>query len=149
MNYEQALSLLLKPEDFRRDAFAILQYIADLLNMGKEQAGQELLLRALQHRSQIPQYTEVLDGLIRRTGLFPYLDETHLNLADTIAYEYHRPAGMIQDDVVFHRVQAKVYRLLLAGFNVVLSAPTSFGKSLLIDALVATLKYNNVKRLCL
>lgn len=144
MNQKQARLILQNAETFRKEGFAILKYIADLLNVGKEHAGQELLLRALHHRDQIPEYAGILDGLIRRTGLFPYLDATHLNLADTIAYEYHRPEGMTQEGVVFHRVQARVYRLLLADFNVVLSAPTSFGKSLLIDALVATLKYNNI-----
>jgi hypothetical protein len=37
---------------------------------------------------------------------------------------------------VFHAEQAEVYRLLLAGENVVLSAPTSFGKSLILDAVI-------------
>jgi rhodanese-related sulfurtransferase len=45
---------------------------------------------------------------------------------------------------VFHRVQAAVYYHLLDGDNVILSAPTSFGKSLIIDALLASGKYRNV-----
>ena len=52
-------------------------------------------------------------------------------MADRLAYEVHRPLGI--DDLVFHAKQAEVYRLLADGRNVVLSAPTSFGKSLIID----------------
>jgi replicative superfamily II helicase len=45
---------------------------------------------------------------------------------------------MDTDEIVFHRVQAEVYARLMEGENVVLSAPTSFGKSLIIDAVVAS-----------
>ena len=49
---------------------------------------------------------------------------------DSREYEAHRPYPEIHDDVVLHAEQAMVYERLLAGENVVLSAPTSFGKSL-------------------
>jgi len=45
---------------------------------------------------------------------------------------------------VFHREQAEIYRDLLTGQSVVLSAPTSFGKSLIIDALVATYEFQTI-----
>src|SRR5690606_19991022 len=38
----------------------------------------------------------------------------------------------------------EVYRLLMGGENVILSAPTSFGKSLIVDALIASGKYLNI-----
>jgi replicative superfamily II helicase len=44
---------------------------------------------------------------------------------------------------VFHSEQAVVYERLLSGENVVLSAPTSFGKSLVIDALLAARDFRN------
>lgn len=68
--------------------------------------------------------------------------EDHLSLVERLAFEAHKPLGM--QDIVFHQKQAEVYVRLLAGENVVLSAPTSFGKSLLIDAMIATGKYSNV-----
>jgi hypothetical protein len=46
--------------------------------------------------------------------------------------------------VTFHREQIAVLNDLLAGRNVILSAPTSFGKSLLIDALLATGRYKRI-----
>ena len=82
----------------------------------------------------------MLDALIREHGLFPYLDDPEsLGMADRLAYEVHRPLGI--DDIVFHAKQAEVYRLLADGRNVVLSAPTSFGKSLVIDGILATGRY--------
>jgi hypothetical protein len=109
-----------------------------------EQRGQDLLLRALEQREAFGSAASVLDGLVRHVGLFPYLEPEQLTLADTIAYEFHRPDNMDADGVVFHRVQAQVYDHLLSGDNVVLSAPTSFGKSLIIDAVIASGRYKNI-----
>ena len=144
MNKNDAISIIRDRKMFQENAFPILQYIADLLNTGKDIDGQDLLLRVLEHQKSVPEYKDIINSLLRRVGLFPYIDSADLSPSDRIAFEYHRPINMLHDDVVFHRVQARVYRLLLSGFNVVLSAPTSFGKSLLIDALVSTGKYNNI-----
>jgi len=46
--------------------------------------------------------------------------------------------------MVFHRVQAQVYWRLIDGENVILSAPTSFGKSLVIDALIASGRFGRI-----
>lgn len=104
---------------------------------------QELVLRSLARRDEFLGFVPILDSLIRLTGLFPYLDPSKLSFQDQIAFEYHRPDGLV-DDIVFHRPQSQVYRLLLTGENVALSAPTSFGKSLVIDALLASQRYKNV-----
>nr|WP_277871747.1 DEAD/DEAH box helicase [Brachyspira aalborgi] len=45
---------------------------------------------------------------------------------------------------MLHREQLKVLNLLLKGENIVLSAPTSFGKSYIIDALISIKKPQNV-----
>ena len=47
-------------------------------------------------------------------------------------------------NVTFHREQIAALNTLLSCRNLVLSAPTSFGKSLLIDALLATGRYRRV-----
>jgi hypothetical protein len=76
-------------------------------------------------------------------GLFPYVDTELLEGKDLIAYEYHRPLDL-DDDTIFHHAQAHVYQRLLDGENVILSAPTSFGKSLIIDALIASGRYRDI-----
>lgn len=141
---------LTQPDGIRAAAFGILRSICALVNNEPVSVGevdpkvQELVLRALEHRDEFGPAVVILDGLVRRLGLFPYLDPAELGLADTIAYEYHRPTNMGADDVIFHRAQGEVYRSLLAGENVILSAPTSFGKSLIIDAIVATGKFTHI-----
>jgi hypothetical protein len=73
---------------------------------------------------------------MRERGLFPYLHEAKLSIADQLAVEMHRPFDL--DEVtVFHAAQARVYHMLLNGENVALSAPTSFGKSRIVDAVIA------------
>lgn len=107
----------------------------------------DLVIRALDRRDLFTGETHnMLQDLVREYGLFPYLREViELPLADQVAYEAHRPmAWSLREDLVFHSEQAMVYERLLAGENVVLSAPTSFGKSLVIDALLVARDFNNV-----
>ncbi|MHB8995161.1 MAG: DEAD/DEAH box helicase [Armatimonadota bacterium] len=104
---------------------------------------QEMVLRAFEQRESFGDAAVVIDGLVRELGLFPYLDPELLTQKDLIAYEFHRPLDM-DPDIVFHRPQAAAYRALIAGYNVVLSAPTSFGKSLIIDAAIASGRFSNI-----
>lgn len=143
MNLQELRSTLNRPDAIHEDSFAILQSIADLLNGGKEAHAREMILRALEHREEFGDSEFVLDALVRETGLFPYAQFNNLSLADSIAYEYHRPLNL-EEPLVFHREQAEVYHRLLNGENLVLSAPTSFGKSRIIDALVASGHYANI-----
>lgn len=103
---------------------------------------QELILRALEFRTAFGPLSVVLDSLARERGLYPYLDADALNGAELLAYEAHRPFNL--NDVVLHQAQTAVYDRLIRGENVILSAPTSFGKSLLIDAVIATGAHRNV-----
>jgi hypothetical protein len=124
-------------ETLSGSAFAVLSGVAALSSRGAQAEPRDLLLRLLDRRNALGAGGPLLNALIREHGLFPYLDDPEsLGIADRLAYEVHRPLGI--DDVVFHAEQAEVYRLLADGRNVVLSAPTSFGKSLVIDAILAT-----------
>ncbi|MDC3962534.1 DEAD/DEAH box helicase [Polyangium jinanense] len=110
---------------------------------------QKLLLRLLEHRSSLEKFVAPINDLVRRFGLFPYINDIEaLSVADRIAVEVHRPALSTQlalpEALVFHREQAAVYYALLSGKSVILSAPTSFGKSLIIDAIVASNRYHNI-----
>lgn len=134
---------LRSPESVSAEPFVILKSIAGLVNAPESQdLGRDMLLRALEWRDHFGSLGEILDSMARSTGLFPYANPESLGLRDLIAYEYHRPENL--GDLVFHREQAEVYRRLLAGDSVILSAPTSFGKSRIIDAMVATARYNNI-----
>jgi hypothetical protein len=106
----------------------------------------EMVIRALDRGDQFSGSThDMLQDLVREYGLFPYLqDVLELPFADQLAYEAHRPmAQSLRENLVFHSEQAMVYERWLAGENVVLSAPTSFGKSLVIDAILENKDFDN------
>ncbi|MBS0647565.1 MAG: DEAD/DEAH box helicase, partial [Verrucomicrobia bacterium] len=128
----------------QQNAFYVLKSIANNLNQKNEVYLQEVILRVIEQREVFGNYQPIINDFAREIGLFPYLDPKDLNLADKIAYEFHRPDGVEQDNIVFHRAQARVYFELLDGKNVILSAPTSFGKSLVIDTIIATERFKNI-----
>jgi hypothetical protein len=143
MNTQEIRAQLADPEAIAKQPFAILREIACLFNSGLEHDTRDMVLRALEHRDAFAQCQPVLDGLVRELGLFPYIEEGELSLEDSIAYEYHRPLHL-REPIVFHREQAEVYRRLLDGDNIILSAPTSFGKSKVIDAIIASGRFKNI-----
>jgi hypothetical protein len=127
MTPEQLRGILASPEKIPDSAFSILREIARLsANPEKSALAHELVLRALERRTSFGGCGPMLTSLARSAGLFPYLQPEELSLKDSIAYEFHRPQNM-PEDFVFHREQAEIYRRLLEGQNIILSAPTSFG----------------------
>jgi len=143
LEVEQIRQVLRSPDPTAND-FAVLTSISRLANDGNlPLETQELILRALDNRSRFGSATVLLDALVRKVGLFPYLDPHELGTTDQLAWEFNRPVNM-PEHMVFHEPQTRVYRALLQGHNVVLSAPTSFGKSLVTDAVIASGKYKNV-----
>ena len=118
---------------------------------------QELVLRVLDRRDLFQEYTDILNSLVRQVGLYPYLDMENISERDALALEMHRPENFYQTDnknnapeknvqrgYVFHKVQAEVFGRILDGESVILSAPTSFGKSAIIDALIESGKFQNI-----
>ena len=135
---------LSSPSTIAEDSFGVARDLCRVISEDDEAPqAHDLVLRAMEHRDAFGSAGVILDGLLRQIGLFPYLDSARLSLADLLAYEAHRPERL-GDDIVFHRAQAHVYQLLMAGENIALSAPTSFGKSLVIDAMIASGKYANI-----
>lgn len=130
----------LEPFKFLADlsAFTALAYEDDNI-----QQARDILVRVLEELEKFKGYEPIIQSLLRNVGLFPYLDFKKANVVDQLAAEMHRPESM-PDDIVFTTKQAEVYRELMAGRSVVLSAPTSFGKSLIIDAIIASNKHRNI-----
>ncbi|RIJ28648.1 DEAD/DEAH box helicase [Henriciella algicola] len=94
-----------------------------------------LLRRSDDFERVLPGSRSVIDALAREAGLFPYIKATDL-FRDQLAIEAHRVPNFEQ--MVFHAEQRRIFQKLLDGNNVILSAPTSFGKTLLVDALIAS-----------
>ena len=130
------------PAWLQANAFDALAEISFLLSED-ENAGREALIRALEFRAVMDNYQGIITALVQRAGLYPYTSNPDLlSTADLLNFEFHKVVGL--DEIVLHSVQGQVYRALLDGANVILSAPTSFGKSLLIDAMVASRRFSRI-----
>lgn len=130
----------------KRESFSIAKALATVYNNSDSQSisrAQELVLRAMDKYEFFGDSKSIIDSLIRELGLFPYLNMDNLNLRDMLALEAHR-VSIGEKEIFFHGPQAEVYYKLVNGQSVVLSAPTSFGKSLIIDALIASKRLNNI-----
>lgn len=139
----EALAVLRSGQDIATKQFELLQATAHEVTTDPEsRLSKELILRSLECRAAFTETEDVLFSLVRETGLYPYLDAPKLSVRDLLALEYHRPAAL--SGIVFHQEQAPIYHKLMAGINVVLSAPTSFGKSKIIDAVIAAKRFKNI-----
>ncbi|KGO99428.1 DEAD/DEAH box helicase [Novilysobacter defluvii] len=123
--------------------FARCALINRHLELGDEQEARDGVIQLLDYcQSQDIAPPPVLNALTRMVGLYPYLrtglswDERYLLSA------FSADAG--SGEVVLHREQATVLRMLLDGANLALSAPTSFGKSFIVDAFISIKRPRNV-----
>ncbi len=142
MTSQELRTILRKELPAEIDKFHLIKQIATFV-MANQVVGQEFILRLLARINDFQGLEPMINGLIRQVGLLPYMDDENLSFKDAIAYEVHRPTGL-NENIVFHHAQAEVYYALLRGENIVLSAPTSFGKSLIIDSLIASQIHSNI-----
>lgn len=142
--YEQAKYSLME-EDF--SSFKYLSAINRLLsNPVSYDQGRDLIVRALDARERFSEHTTILKNMVRKSGLFPYLKKEFTDLTPDelrVLDLYRTP---FSDSFVFHSMQFQIFDLLKAGQNVVLSAPTSMGKSAIVDSLLGL---GTLKRLVL
>jgi len=127
------------------DHFALLQSIVKLFNEHRDDEDvQDIILRCLDSRDKFESQSSIVNALAREAGLFPYLDFESLPTRDKIACSMHLSPNKSHLPIFFHAKQAEIFYRLAAGESLALSAPTSFGKSLLIDSIVASNIYNNI-----
>lgn len=130
--------------------FSAFQYLAAinklLSNPVSMDLGRELIVRALDAREKFSDHSAILKGMVRKSGLYPYLKSgfSDLTPGDQVALSLYQTP--FSEDFVFHSMQFQIFDLLKAGRSVVLSAPTSMGKSALVDSLLGL---GEVKRVVL
>ncbi|MGV7031046.1 DEAD/DEAH box helicase [Methylobacterium symbioticum] len=107
--------------------------------------GREMVIRALDVRDRLPaEILPLLDSLVQTTGLLPYLNpESRKTLEDFALHEAHKIPN-VEGEAVFHSLQLKIYNLIMSGINVVLSATTSVGKSMIVDSIIASSKFKKI-----
>ena len=124
--------------------FNIYKYCSALI-VEDEQKAQKLLVNILGNKSKFePHLDFVLADLIEGVGFYPYIKKEDLKITSTdalIRNAYHQSDNL---DKVLHEDQKYLLSLINSDKNVIVSAPTSFGKSLLIEEIVATSKFENI-----
>jgi hypothetical protein len=119
--------------------------INDLLISNKDNEAREELIKLLDyHKTQKLEYTPLVNHLIRETGLFPYLQQETSNWEERYIYEIFKVNIGEKKPITLHREQSFLLKKLLEGRNIAVSAPTSFGKSFVIDAFIKIRKPKNV-----
>jgi len=124
--------------------FAQCAIVNKHVEFGDDQAARDGLIQLLDYcQSQGFEPPPVVNTLTRLVGLYPYLRGNHLTWDEQFLLSaFTADAG--GGGVVLHREQASVLKLLLDGTDLALSAPTSFGKSFIIDAFIAMNRPKNV-----
>jgi hypothetical protein len=116
----------------------------------KENEGRRIIINVLDNWNKIPKATyDVWISLIESAGFYPYLElereRKGLDCNSTsakIRKEFHKSEFTGK---YLHEVQKEHSDILMEGDkNLIVSAPTSFGKSLLIEEVVASKKYKNI-----
>lgn len=131
-----------------KDSFDLSRFCVSLLkSKEKEHWGREIAIRVLDNQDKFPNETnELWNDIVEMSGLYPYVDPKILTAPALLRYEFHKSKSLMKDGepVYFHEEQQEISHQLQSGNSVILSAPTSFGKSLLIEELISSKKYRNV-----
>lgn len=147
MDFSNVLEVLEEDTLSLDDAFDAFAFATQgLLKDGQQnQESIEVIIRLLDARKRgaLPRaLVQPLEFAVQQAGLFPYLERKGLSIADqTVVYAH----SVGEDrDFVLHEQQMGILLRLLQGENVILSAPTSYGKSAIVDAFLEKSKPNTV-----
>ncbi|MBE1527911.1 hypothetical protein GGC65_002367 [Sphingopyxis sp. OAS728] len=140
MELDDIRQCIANPDKMIAARFPIFREVTRLANRENTSAiARDLVIRLLPHKALLTDgYDDLLDALVREVGLYPYADQArNAGIEEQMLFEAHRVQGVGQERF-FHSLQLAVFQEIVNGRNVVLSAPTSVGKSLVIDAVLAT-----------
>jgi hypothetical protein len=138
----------LEGDDLKREIFSVIQKASRAIHSLAEDDPKVLetvprLIDLLEeHPEELQGFRELIGSLARSTGLWNYIDTRYADTTDALIAEAVTSPEL--GGVTLHREQVRALNSLLEGKNLILSAPTSFGKSLLVDALLATDRYARV-----
>jgi hypothetical protein len=127
------------------DIFECCQTINNYLLTNNEQQARNELIKLLDSVNiDESEYGQLINYLIRETGLYPYLSAINCAWDDRFLFEAFKIDVGYNNPVTLHREQSFILKQLLNGENIIVSAPTSFGKSFIIDAFISINRPNNV-----
>ncbi|MBO8136761.1 MAG: DEAD/DEAH box helicase [Desulfotomaculum sp.] len=144
--FDKIKSIISKDQLTIEECFKIFSWV-NRISQDKENypLAQDILLRCLDKHYIIPgDVKPILFDLVEKLGYFPYLDLKDHSVSAKMAlhYEFYRSDNL--HNVIMHKEQAEIYDKIISGKSVILSAPTSFGKSLIIEEIVASKRFDNI-----
>ncbi|MGE0268609.1 MAG: DEAD/DEAH box helicase [Candidatus Omnitrophota bacterium] len=131
------------------DSFRYVQKCSRLLrNQTHSQKGRQIIINLLDnwHKLDAASQKPWID-LIESAGFYPYLEKEKERMqlqsaAGKLRKEFHSSDYL--KGKYFHDEQKHINDILKSDKNLIVSAPTSFGKSILIEEIVASKKYRNI-----
>ena len=132
------------------ESFEIASYCSRLLSGSSEEIAdvRRIAIHILNSWENIPEETyPIWTDIMETIGFYPYIEKnkktmTIQSLSDGIRQKSHLSEYLPL--TYLHREQKILSEMLLSKKNIIASAPTSFGKSLLIEEIVSSGKYNNI-----
>lgn len=132
-------------------SFSFAVYCSKLLSTGStadEAQVRTIVIHILNVWDTVPPETRQLWADIAESiGFYPYLEKNKESMKLNSFSDEIRQKSFQSDylpSTYMHREQKRLSDYIFAGRNVIASAPTSFGKSLLIEEIVASQKYKNI-----
>lgn len=126
------------------EIFETCQKINDLLVENNEAEARNELIRLLDfHSKNDLEYSPIVNHFIRHIGLYPYIQLETANWQERFVHEAFK-VDIGKREATLHREQSLLLKKLLEDNNIAVSAPTSFGKSFIVDAFIAIKKPKNV-----
>ncbi|MHC8401462.1 DEAD/DEAH box helicase [Pseudomonas sp. MDT1-17] len=127
------------------DIFTHCSDINDLINSNRENDARNSLIKLLAyHEANDIDYSPLVNHLIRSTGLYPYIKQETATWQDRYIYEAFKVDTGAATPLTLHREQSYLLKALLNGESLAISAPTSFGKSFVIDSFISLKRPKNV-----
>lgn len=111
-----------------------------------KECGRKIIINILDNWSKLPNAThDIWSNIIESAGFYPYIEQKQLCL-NNFSAEIRKGllASKNIDEKIFHDKQKEIVDILHSGRNVIVSAPTSFGKSLIIEEIIASQKYKSI-----
>ncbi|AXQ98027.1 DEAD/DEAH box helicase [Pseudoalteromonas piscicida] len=126
------------------DMFEKMHNINDCINAGQMDEARNQVIKVLAEIDKTKQeFPAPLNHFIRTVGLYPYIQLDKATWQERFVYESFK-VDVGDADVTLHREQSLLLKKLIDGTDIAVSAPTSFGKSFVIDSFVSLKQPQNV-----
>ncbi|MEF9676896.1 DEAD/DEAH box helicase [Pectobacterium aroidearum] len=136
---------LINNNDIEDVIFEFCHEINHLISKDDDSSARNKLILLLDfHKKNNLNYNPIVNHLIRTLGLYPYIKTETSQWQDAFVYEIFKVDVGLSEPITLHREQSIVLKKLLEGKSLAISAPTSFGKSFIIDAFISLKKPDNV-----